>query len=79
MWEPLPVRQQFGKIGGTSSCLRIKLAAMFGGGGIAGSRAEESGYPPSPLNLWTHWVSKKFPAKSACQRTYILKSVKHRT
>src|ERR1700716_2877495 len=27
------------------------------------------GYPPSPPNLWTHGVSKNFPAKSGYQRT----------
>ena len=27
-----------------------------------------SGYPPSPLDLWNHHASAKFPAKYGCQR-----------
>ena len=39
----------------------------------------ESGYTPHPLPSWNHDVSKKFPAKSACQRAEVSKSVKQRS
>ncbi len=43
---------------------KIKFAATLASGWDLPSRAEIPGYPPSPLHLWNHHVSKKFPAKS---------------